>query len=131
MFSEIVKGLQAAVLPDMQALRQRFDLALVKKSGILRQPYHFWSQDLKINPSSKHLIWAAILLEDPEAFATAEAFATHEWLESQSVKGSPGADPALRPYPLLQRTLEELLHLSSDPSFVALLQAKVSRLLPI
>jgi hypothetical protein len=68
MFTEMVSLLKRGEIIDLKLLRNRFDLALVKKIGVINTPYSFWSSDPKINPLTKELLWASILLEDKENF---------------------------------------------------------------
>lgn len=42
---------------------------MIKKEAVLALPPPFRVSDPKINPNAKHMIWAAILLEDSELFA--------------------------------------------------------------
>ncbi len=64
-------SLKEGVLPPGPSLRRRLALALVKKAGILQQPRPCWSNDPKINPEARHLLWAAVILEDFEAVGLA------------------------------------------------------------
>ena len=66
MFAEMVAELARGRLPDKSRLRQRFDMAMTKKMGILRLPPAFWMDDPKINPRAEHLFWASLLLLDRE-----------------------------------------------------------------
>ena len=66
MFAEMVAGLAQGRLPAAASLRQRFDMALTKKMGVVRLPPAFWPEDPKINPRTAHLFWAALLLQDRE-----------------------------------------------------------------
>ena len=82
MFAEIIHGLKDGLLPDQDMLGRRFRAALTKKMGVIKQPYHLWSNDPKINPSVKHLLWAAVLLEDRDLFSQVESIAVFEAAES-------------------------------------------------
>lgn len=72
MITEIFDSLKQERWPDEVSLRAWFDLALIKKTGVMRQPYHCRSNDPKINPPPLHLFWAAIFLQDREAFSMVE-----------------------------------------------------------
>lgn len=72
MFTEIFDSLKQERWPDEVCLRRWFDLALIKKTGVMRQPYHCRSSDPKINPPAVHLLWAAVFLQDREAFSMVE-----------------------------------------------------------
>ena len=67
MFEQMVSDLKNEKLPESTLLRKRFEAALVKKLGVIKTPYSFWPVDKKINPSTKELLWAAVLLHDKEA----------------------------------------------------------------
>ena len=83
MISDLKKG----VIPDNYPLRRRFKTAMVKKMGVIRTPYSFWSADRKINPATKELLWAAILLHDKENYRMIEAVISSELNEKQKAKG--------------------------------------------
>jgi len=89
MFREMLESLKNGVLPSSVSLRPRLALALVKKSGILQQPPPCWSNDPKINPEARHLLWAAVIVEDVEAIGLAAGLLT---LELQAAR--PGYAPA-------------------------------------
>jgi hypothetical protein len=87
MFAEMIVQLQSGVLPDSNLLRQRFDRALVKKLGVIKTPPSFWTADKKINPASKELLWAAILLEDRENYQLVEGIIATEIVEKSRASG--------------------------------------------
>lgn len=64
MFSELISRLADGHLPTKAELRPRFEAAIIKKMGVLKQPFFCRSSDKKINPSTKEMLWAAIVLED-------------------------------------------------------------------
>lgn len=66
MFSEMVDGLKHGVLPDLALLRGRCRAALAKKLAIVSQPPTYWIDDSKRNPNTEHLLWAVLLLQDPD-----------------------------------------------------------------
>lgn len=78
----MLKTLTAGQLPEPRELEKRLSIALVKKMGILKQPYLIRPQDPKINPPAEHLLWAAVLLEDNEKFSLAADILYTEKLES-------------------------------------------------
>ncbi len=45
---------------------------MTKKLGIINLPPPFWMSDPKINPKSEHLLWAALLLGDPNRYELAK-----------------------------------------------------------
>lgn len=78
MFTEIFKALQDNQWPEEVFLRKRFELALVKKTGILKQPYHCRTSDPKINPFSAQLLGTALLLGDRDAYSLVEGIILSE-----------------------------------------------------
>ena len=87
MFEQMVSDLRNEKLPESTLLRKRFEAALIKKLGVIQTPYSFWPADTKINPPSKQLLWAAILLHDIENFRMVEAIISSELEEQQKAKG--------------------------------------------
>ena len=67
MLDQVMAQLARGEWPGGQGLRQWLRLALVKKMGVLNQPYHCWSSDRKINPPGGDLLLAALLLDDRKA----------------------------------------------------------------
>jgi hypothetical protein len=47
MFDEMVSLLKQGKMVQLDLLRKRFDRALVKKLGVIKTPYSFWSSDKK------------------------------------------------------------------------------------
>ena len=66
MFSQMVEILSGGARPDSRTLRQRFEMAVIKKLGVVRLPPAFRMRDPKVNPRIDHLLWAALLLGDRE-----------------------------------------------------------------
>jgi len=132
MFTQMVSDLKNGILPETDALRKRFDAALIKKMGVIRTPYSFWPGDTKINPPAKQLLWAAILLQDSENFKIVEAIITSELEEKQKVKGHTETLPSLtvKVDQLLQQYLNEFIELASDRTFKNKLQQLVSDINP-
>ena len=62
MINGFISVLEQSRLPPPAAVKKWLEIALVKKMGVISLPYQFWHGDRKINPSSKHLLWAAILV---------------------------------------------------------------------
>ena len=119
MFSELISQLKKGTLPDPTSLKKRFDAALIKKIGVLRQPYMLWSADQKINPSAKHLLWAAILLENHENFKLIEGIIATEELERQKKTAQPVET-------IIQSHLDELQSLSLSVDLTDTLQKKLT-----
>jgi len=87
MFEQMVSDLKNEKLPESTLLRKRFEAALIKKLGVIRTPYSFWPADRKINPSTKELLWAAVLLHDKENYRMIEAVILSELEEKMRAKG--------------------------------------------
>ena len=87
MFEQMVSDLKNEKLPESTLLRKRFEAALVKKLGVIRTPYSFWPADRKINPSTKELLWAAVLLHDKENYRMIETVILSELEEKMRAKG--------------------------------------------
>jgi hypothetical protein len=124
MFSDMIHALRQNRLPEVAPLKARLRAAIVKKTAILRQPYLFWPQDTKINPPARHLLWAAVLLQDKENFELAGDILAMEMLESTEARHLP--DPAtLRPQ-LVSEQLDELISIVSDHNLKTLLLEKIA-----
>jgi len=121
MFQEMLMSLKEGVMPPAPSLRRRLALALVKKAGILQQPRPCWSNDPKINPEARHLLWAAVILEDFEAVGLAAGLLN---LEIQA--GRPGE--ALSEIRVeVGRQLHALSDLTPNHKLRRVLQARIER----
>jgi predicted transcriptional regulator len=132
MFAHMVSDLKNGILPETNALRKRFDAALVKKMGVIRTPYSFWPGDTKINPPSKQLLWAAILLQDGENYKVVEAIISTELEEKMRAKGLHENMESLtaKVQQLLQEYLDEFIELTNDRTFKNKLQQLVRDINP-
>ncbi len=83
MFVEVFRDMSMGKMIDTDLLGRRFDLAITKKLGVVKLPPSFWMQDPKINPRSDHLLWAALLLDDPDRVALAFSVLAVEYEEQQ------------------------------------------------
>ena len=132
MIGDIVAQLQQARMPEPAAVKQWLKIALIKKMGVISLPYHFWHGDSKINPASKHLLWAVILAEDHEIFATVEGIIHTEYINAN--KDPELADGRSGNISPVTRTVtgyvEELLALAPGPVFRKLLADKANKILP-
>ena len=119
MFDEMVSLLKQGEMVQSGLLRKRFDRALIKKLGVIKTPYSFWSSDKKINPSSKELLWAAILLNDTENYKIVEAVISSELAEKLSAKGMQKSIEALsnQASGLMQDYIAEFLELAPSGTF--------------
>ncbi len=98
MFSHIFHQNSLAEQIDFDQLKKRFDPAMTKKLAVIKLPPSFWMQDPKINPRADHLLWAALLLDDPERAAlafSAMAVEHEERKKKQSAGNAPGAAETL------------------------------------
>lgn len=126
MFEEMVSQLKNGIMPEPDLLHKRFDRALVKKLAVLKTPYPFWPADKKINPSSKELLWAAVLLEDRESFLLLEGIIATELAEKKKASGlhyDPGAGAQAT-----DDFVAELLQLSPSDQFMEFLGKKVENI---
>ena len=119
MFGPIISDLRNGILPDNNILRQRFEAALIKKMGVIRTPYSFWPADTKINPHTKQLLWAAILLQDKEKFEIVRAIISSELEEKQRAKGQRENMQSLtaKVHQFLQEYILEFIALAPDDIF--------------
>ncbi len=123
----MISDLRKGVIPNIYSLRRRFDTAMIKKMGVIRTPYSFWPADRKINPHTKELLWAAILLNDRENYRMIEAIISSELTEKQRARGlqmsshdfNQEAEQAMQDY------IAEFLGLAPSETFTKVLQQKV------
>ena len=127
MFEQMVSDLKNEKLPESTLLRKRFEAALIKKLGVIRTPYSFWPADRKINPSTKELLWAAVLLHDKENYRMIEAVILSELEEKMRAKGlqSSTHDLTDKVEQTMQDYIAELLGLAPSEVFKKKLQQKV------
>ena len=131
MFEQMVSDLKNEKLPESTLLRKRFEAALVKKLGVIRTPYSFWPADRKINPSTKELLWAAVLLHDKENYRMIEAVILSELEEKMRAKGlqSSTHDLTDKVEQTIQNYIAELLGLAPSEVFKKKLQQKVQTII--
>lgn len=127
MFEQMVSDLKNEKLPESTLLRKRFEAALIKKLGVIRTPYSFWPADRKINPSTKELLWAAVLLHDKENYRMIEAVILSELEEKMRAKGLQNSTHDLtdKVEQTMQDYIAELLGLAPSEVFKKKLQQKV------
>ena len=111
MFTTMIHSLKQGTLPNMVELSQRFNIALVKKMGFLKQPYLFWPSDPKINPQALHLLWATVILGDKEKFELIAGVLVTEYLETKS---HPDTDLGELQETLTSQALDELRAICSN-----------------
>ena len=127
MFDEMVSLLKKGEMVQLDLLRKRFDLALIKKIGVIKTPYSFWSADKKINPASKELLWAVILLEDKKDYMLVEGIITTELDERQKVSGQSNNNPSVQK--VIDIFIREFFQLSPSVKFRKFLEQKVKHTL--
>jgi len=133
MFEEMVSLLKQGKMPQPDLLRKRFDRALIKKLGVIKTPYSFWSSDKKINPAAKELLWAAILLNDIENYRMVEAVITSELEEKQRARGLHDSIEILadKVNQLMRDNITEFLDLAPSQTFRKILQQKLQAFTPL
>ncbi|KPK26019.1 MAG: hypothetical protein AMJ61_10190 [Desulfobacterales bacterium SG8_35_2] len=133
MFTPIISDLKDGKLPDNNLLRKRFEAALIKKMGVIKTPYPFWSSDTKINPPAKQLLWAAILLQDRDNFNVIEAIISSELEERLRAKGQPESMQTLdaKVQQLLQEYIHEFIDLAPDEKFKKNLDQLTQAVMPV
>ena len=129
MFEKIIADLKQGRLPSDHQLKKWFDAALIKKLGVLKQPYLLWQSDPKINPSAAHLLWAAILLEDPEGLQAVKAVIATEMCERRNYETGQSSRDELRSAleTDITKLLDEFVGFAPDETFALKLQRKVAR----
>lgn len=127
MFDQMVSDLKNGIIPESSLLRRRFEVALIKKIGVIRTPYTFWPADKKINPSAKELLWAAILLQDKENYKIVEAIISSELEEQQRTKRLQNCtgDNARELKLTMQNYIAEFIALAPSEPFKKTLQQKL------
>ncbi len=119
MFSRMIASLQKGEFPPVEKLTPRFHAAVVKKMGVLKQPFLCRSQDKKINPSQKEMLWAAYVLKDRESVETVVSIITsEEYDRCKSRKGqAETSDLSRQVEQQISRYVEEFYTLAPDNCF--------------
>lgn len=115
MFSEMVRDIERGILPDRGLLRGRCRAAVTKKLALVQLPSAYWERDPKRNPDTEHLLWAILLLHDPDLFEVIKGIILMEQAEGEGL--STGE--------FFRKSLDKLLALAPDFRFKELLQEKV------
>lgn len=116
MFSEMVDGLKHGVLPDPALLHGRCRAALTKKLAIVSQPPTYWIDDSKRNPDTEHLLWAALLLQDPDLLDVVIGIILMEQAESDGLSAEE----------FMQESVTHLLALAPCKSFADQLRQQLA-----
>ena len=109
----MIAGIRQGHLPDPAALRGRCQAAMTKKLALVSLPPTFWESDPKRNPDTCHLLWAVLLLQDPELLEIIKGIipmeqAEREGLEYQAfLDRAAGKLLALAPNPEVRSQLEQ------------------------
>jgi hypothetical protein len=108
MFTQIFSDLAGGEPIDAGLLRRRFDVAMIKKLGVVKLPPSFWMQDSKINPRADHLLWVSLLLGDQDRVNLAFSALAVEHDELQQRRTAEEQESMAE---VLQRSLQQLLSL--------------------
>lgn len=127
MFSEMMHRIAMGLPVETSWLTPRLTLALVKKQGVIRLAPAMWPTDPKINPDSRHLLWAAVLLADRKMFLEVETVLTMELMEKAGTIRT-GVIPDVES--LVLAWLDALLQLAPDATYRAQLNANIHATLP-
>lgn len=115
MFTEMVRDIEQGLLPDRRLLRGRCHAAVTKKLALVRLPPAYWERDPKRNPDTRHLLWAILLLHDPDLFEVIKGIILMEQAEGEGLSAEE----------FFKNSLDGLLALAPDPHFKELLQGQV------
>lgn len=129
MFNQMIHSLRKGELPDLAILEKILAAALIKKLGVLKQPYHCRTQDPKINPPALHLFWAAIILEDEEKIDAAEGIVRTEFYDTAQVRSTAQGNPRSADK-VIGDAIRELLSLAPENNFREILAGKAAMHLP-
>ncbi len=108
--------MQNGKLPDIASLKGRCRAALTKKLAIVSQPPTYWIDDSKRNPVTEHLLWAILLVGDPDLFDVIVGIILME----QEEQGKNGVES------YIQTGIADLLALAPSVHFRATLQAELA-----
>ena len=116
MFSEMVDGLKHGVMPDSALLHGRCRAALAKKLAIVSQPPTYWIEDSKRNPDTEHLLWAVLLLQNPDLLDIVIGIILMEQAESEGLSAEA----------FMQQSVARLLALAPYKSFAEQLKHQLA-----
>lgn len=125
----MINTLRNGTLPDQVTLKKRLQFAFTKKLGIIKQPYLFWPPDPKQNPPAPHLLWAALILEDPDSIALAADILVQEHHEKMAARAGrrKGEDTPERDA-IIQTALQNLIDLLPPKSLQPVMQKKIRKI---
>ena len=123
----MVSSLKKGEVTDLNILRKRFDTALVKKIAVISTPYSFWTSDPKINPPTKELIWAAILLQDNDNYKLLTGIVATETNEKNRASGqnAESSGNISESKKITGSIIEEFLTLAPTENFRKLIKRKL------
>ncbi len=132
MFSEMIRDLKNGKLPKIVPLKKRLQFAVIKKLGVIQQPYLFWPPDPKQNPPATHILWAALILEDNENVRLAADIIKHEHHERMAAKsgGQSKGQGILKRETIIQSAVQELTDLLPPDSLQANIEDKIRKVFP-
>jgi len=107
MFFDMIEGLKKGVMPEPAPLGGRCRAALSKKLALISQPPAYWIDDPKRNPVTEHLLWAILLLRDPDFLDVIVGIILMEQAESDGLSAEE----------FMQKSVEQLLALAPYTSF--------------
>lgn len=116
MFSEMVRDIEQGILPDVGLLRGRCHAAVTKKLALVRLPPAYWERDPKRNPDTGHLLWAILLLQDPDLLEVVKGVILIEQAEGEGLSAED----------FITSSLDELLALAPNLHFTTLLQKQIA-----
>ena len=127
----MIKDLKNGKLPKIVPLKKRLQFAVIKKLGVIQQPYLFWPPDPKQNPPATHILWAALIVEDNENIRLAVDILTHERHERMAAKagGQSKGQGIVERETIIQSALQELTDLLPADSLQANIEGKIRKVL--
>jgi hypothetical protein len=117
MFTEMINNLKVGVLPDPAPLSGRCRAALSKKLALVSQPPTYWINDPKRNPVTEHLLWAILLLGDPDLLDVVIGIILMEQEETDGLSAEK----------FMQQSINHLLELAPDGNFRQHLQRELAK----
>ena len=125
----MIRDLKNGKLPEITPLKKRLQFAVIKKLGVIQQPYLFWPPDPKQNPPATHILWAALILEDNQNAHLAADILKHEHHERMAAKtgGQSKGQGILARETIIQSALQELTDLLPPDSLQANIEGKIRK----
>ena len=126
----MIRDLKNGKLPEIPPLKKRLQFAIIKKLGVIKQPYLFWPPDPKQNPPATHILWAALILGDSENVDLAADILMQEHHERMAAKagGKSKGQDLLERQVIIHSTLQELENLLPPDSLQPIIQKKIRKI---